>query len=231
MVLATFYLAQQSKLQRLFKEQQQRHREEGCWKQLREREAALAANREANLLRENAMLENGLRATDNAFRRACNERDHMMREKEEERTRRLRDEESLHRWKVLMKEYFPGGQQRQHPGQQQEHPQPQPQRDPSLEAQFELYEKKWEILRSGVDIDGTKVHLILFSQVPRPLVNMTPTDSSQIQSKHIQEFLMHPLRDKPDASGNKRTKIVKARDELKRWHFDQFNLFVLPKVR
>ena len=215
-----------SKLQRLFREQQQRHKEESYWKQLREREAMLAADREANLLRENAILENGLRAMDSAFRRACNERDYMTQEKEEERSRRIRAEESLRRWKELMKECFPEGQQQQHPGRQHEHPC----EIPSLEAQFEFYERKWEVLRSGVDINGTEVHLIFFSQIPWPVVNMTPTHPSQIQPIHIQEFLTHPLREKPDPSGKRRTTRGKARTELKRWHSDQFNRVVLSKV-
>jgi hypothetical protein len=209
----------QSKLQRLFKEQQQRHKEEGHWKQLRERDARLAADREAKLKRERAILENDLRATDDAFRLACSERNCVMQEKEEERARRLRAEESLHRWKGLMKEYFPGGQQ-----------QPQPQPPPPLEAQFELYEKKWEVLRSGVDIDGTKVHLIFFSQIPWPVVNMTPTDPSQIRPEHIQQFLMHPLREKPGADGKRRTRRLKAREELKKWHSDKFDQIVLSNV-
>ena len=219
----------QSKLRRLFQEQEQRHREEERWRQLREREARLAAEREANLLRENALLEKGLRATDNAFRRACNEREYMMREKEEERARRLRAEESLHRWKELMREYFPGGQQQQHPGQQQQQQQQQ-QSEQSLRTQFELYEKKWEVLRSGVDIDGTKVHLISFSQIPWPVINITPTDPSQIRPEHIQEFLKHPLREKLDPRGNRKNTRSKARDELLRWHSDRFDKVVLSKV-
>jgi len=218
----------QSKLQRVFKEQQQRRRDEERWRQLREEDARLAAEREGDLLRENAMLQDNIRATDGAFQRACNEREHMRQEKEGERTRRLRAEESLHRWKDLMKEYFPGGQQEQGQGQQQERLQQQP---PSLEAQFELYEKKWEILRSGVDIDGTKIHLIFFSQIPWPVVNMTPADPSQILPGHIQEFLMHPLREKPDASGKIRNRRLKARDELMKWHSDKFDQVVLSKVR
>ena len=220
----------QSNLQRVFKEQQKRHKEE-YWKQLRESEAKVAAEREANLLHENAVLEDNLRLTDSAFRRACNERDHMVQEIEEERARRLRVEESLYRWKELMKEYFPGGQQ--HPDQRQElQPQPEPQPEPpSLEVQFELYEKKWEVLRSGVDIDGTEVHLISFSQIPWPVINTTPTDPSQILPEYIQEFLMHPLRDKPDTGGKRKTTRLKARDELMRWHSDKFTQVVLSKVR
>ena len=221
----------QSRLRRLFQEQQQRHKEEERWKQLREREARLAAEREASLLRENALLEKGLRATDDAFRRVCNERDYMMREKEEERTRRLRAEESLHRWRELMKEYFPGGQQQQHPGQQQEQQRQRQSEQLPLQTQFELYEKKWEVLRSGVDIDGTEVHLISFSQIPWPVVNMTPTDPSQIWPEHIQEFLSHPLREKLDASGRRKTTRLKAKDELLRWHSDRSDKVVLSKVR
>ena len=207
----------QSRIRRLFKEQQERHRE-GHLKQLRERETRLAAEREANLLRENAILEKQLRAMDNAFRRARDEREYMVQEKEEERARRLRAEESLHRWKELMKAHSPGGQQQQS------------QQPPSPEAQFELYEKKWEVLRSGVDNDGTKIHLIFFDQIPWPVVNMTPTNPRQIQPEHIREFLTHPLREKPDASGRKRTVKAKVRDELKRWHSDRFNPTVLSRV-
>ena len=220
----------QSKLQRVFKEQQRRRKDEELWKQLREEDARSAAQREEQLLRDNVMLQDNIRLTDDALQRACDERDHMRRGKEEERARRLRAEKSLHRWKELMKEYFPGGQQEQHPGHQQEQP-PLPPQPPSIEAQFEIYEKKWEILRSGHDIDGTKVHLILFSQIPWPVIDMTPTDPSQIQPEHIKQFLMHPLREKPNAGGKKRNKRMKARDELKRWHSDKFNQIVLSKVR
>ena len=123
----------QSKLQRVSKERQRRHQEER-WTKLREREAKLAAELEDNLLRERAMLENNLRATNNALRRACNERDYMIQEKEEERCRRLRAEESLHRWKELMG-HFPGDPQQQHVGQQQEQQQSEMASQPSLEAQ------------------------------------------------------------------------------------------------
>lgn len=215
----------QSKLRRVFKEQQLREREEEHWKQLREKDAMLAAEREKNLLRKNAMLQDNLRATDDALRRACNERDHIKREKEEERVRRLRAEGSLLRWKKLMKKYFPGDQQ-ERPQQQ-----PLPQTLPSLEAQFDLYEKKWKVLRSGVDIDGSKIHPVSFSQIPWPVVNMVLTDPSQILPKHIQEFLMHPLREKSDASKKRKSMRSRAKDELKKWHSDQFNRIVLSKVR
>jgi len=217
-----------SRLQRVFKEQQRRREDEERWKQLRDREAKLAAVRENNLLRERAMLENNLQATNNAFRRACNERDYITQERETERARRLRAEESLHRWKELMKEYFPGGQQQQDPGQERGQ---EPQQFLSLEAQFELYEKKWEVLRSGVDIDGTEVHLISFSQIPWPVINVTPTDLSQIQPEHIQEFVMHPLRENRDTSGKRKNGRLKARDELLKWHSDKFDQVVLSKVR
>ena len=193
----------QSKLQRLFVEQQWRHREERYWNQLKEREG---------------ILERDLRARDDAIRRVRNERDHMAQMKEEEIARRLRAEESLHRCKELMKDLFSDGQR------QQSH-------QPPLEAQFELYEKKWEVLRSGVDSDGTKIRLISFSQIPWPVINMTPTDPGQIQPDNVQEFLMHPLREKSHVGGRERTARMKARDELKRWHSDKFNPTVLSKVR
>jgi hypothetical protein len=215
-----------SKLQRVFKEQQQRHRVEECWEQLRE-EAKLAAERERSLMHEKVILQDDLRATGNAFQRACNEREHVWQEKEEERIRRLRAEESLHQWKELMKEYFPEGQ----PEQQQQQQEQQQGQLTSFEAQFELYEKKWEVLRSGIDIDGTEIHLILFSQIPWPVVNMTPTDPSQILPEHIQEFFMHPLREKPDASGNGRNRRLMVKEELIRWHSDKFDRVVLSKVQ
>ena len=190
----------QSKLLRLFKEQQARHREEQYWNQLKEREG---------------ILERDLRARDNAFRRARNERDHMVQMKEEETARRLRAEESLHRCKESMKERFSGGRR-------------QKSQQPPLEAQFELYEKKWEVLRSGVDSDGTKIRLISFSQIPWPVINMTPTNPDQIQPDHVQEFLMHPLREKSNVG--ERTARMKARDELRKWHSDRFNPTVLSKV-
>ena len=216
-----------SKLQGVFKEQQRRRRGEDHWKQLRERDARLAAEREDNLLRKNVMLRANLQAVDNAFRRACNEREYTRQEREGERAVRIRAEESLRRWKESMKEYFPSGQQEQHPDRQREWPQQQP----PLDAQFELYEKKWEALLSGIDIDGTRIRLISFSQIPWPVVNMTVTDPSQIRPEQIQQFLMHPLREKPDASGRRRDRNSRARDELKRWHSDRFSQIVLSKVQ
>ena len=209
-----------SRLRWVFKDQQQRQKDEAHWKRLREREAMLLTN---------------LQVTDNAFKRACNERDHVVQEIEEEKAKRLRVEESLRRWKESMKQYFPGGQQG--PDQQQEQPQqqhqelPQPRQLLPLEEQFKLYEKKWEVLRSGVDIDGTKVHLISFSQIPWPVINMTLTDPSQILPEHIREFVLHPLRDKLNAGGKRRSKKRKATDELLKWHSDRFTPAVLSKVR
>ena len=162
-------------------------------------------------------MERDLRARDNAFRRARNERDHMLQEREEETARRLRAEASLLRCKKLMKERFSGGQREQS-------------QLPPIEVQFELYEKKWGVLRSGVDSDGTRIRLIFFSQIPWPVLNMTPTDPSQIKPDHVQEFLKHPLHEKPDAGGKKRTLRMKAGDELKKWHSDRFNPTVLSKV-
>ena len=222
-----------SKLQRESNERQRKHREEAFWKQLREKDAKLAADRESNLLHENAMLENNLRATDDAFRRACNERDYVVVEKEEERTRRLRAEESLYRWKELMKEYFPRSQQMRHLDQQQDrqqNPEPEPEQYPPLESQFELYEKKWEILRSGVDIDGSKIHLISFSQIPWPVFNITPTGPNQIRPGHIQEFLTYSLCERPDASGKIKSTKVRVKDELLKWHGDKFDQIVISKV-
>lgn len=221
-----------SKLNRVFKEQQRRHEDEERWNQA-DKDAKTAAERAEKLERENIMLRNNLQVTDNAFRRACDEREHIKQEREEERTKRLRAEESLLRWKDLMKKYFPGGQQReQHPPEpQDQQPPPQPQQPLSVQAQFELYEKKWSVLRSGVDIDGTEIPLITFSQIPWPVLNMTVTDPGQIQREHIQEFLMHPLRGRPDSQGKRKPKRARAMDELKKWHSDKFDQIVLSKVR
>ena len=221
-----------SRLQWVFQEQQRRHEDEERWKRMMEKDAKMAAEREAKLLQENVMLRNNLQATDNAFRRACNEREHVKREKEEERTKRIRAERSLQQWKELMKKYFPGGQQQQHPPEPQcQQPPPQPQRPLSVQAQFELYEEKWSVLRSGVDIDGSKVHLITFSQIPWPVINTTVTNPKQIQREHIQEFLMHPLRGKPNSQGRRKSKKMRVMDELKKWHSDKFDQIVLSKVR
>jgi len=221
-----------SKLQRVFKDREQRHREEEYRKQ--GRYLKLAVDHEVGLLCDNAILKKRLREADDVIQQACNQRDHVAQEVEEEKTRRLRVEESLHRWKELVKAHFPGGQQQQNPGQhvQQEQPQeqlqeqPEPEQHPPLEDQFELYEKKWQLLRSGVDIDGSAVHLIFFSQIPWPVINMIPTHPSQIQPQNILEFFTHPLHEEPNAKKRSR----KTRDELKRWHPDRFNMTILPKV-
>jgi hypothetical protein len=208
-----------SRLQRAFQEQKQRRKDEDLWKQRLETNAKVAAEREGKLLIENATLRGNLRATDNALRRACNEREYVKQEMEEERVKRLRAEEDLRRWKELMKEHFPGGQ----------HPQPQPEQPPSVQAQFQLYESKWAVLRSGVELDGSGVRLISFHEIPWPVINMTLNDPSQIRPEHIQEFVMHPLR--VDAQGKSGSKRMRVRDELLKWHSDKFDSIVLPKVR
>jgi hypothetical protein len=216
-----------SKLQRVFDVQRERRETEERWKQLVEEDAKSAAEREENLLRENVELRNNLQLTDDAFRRAYNERERFKQEGEEERTKRLRAEENLYKWKELMNKYFPGGQQ-----PQQFAVQPREQlRVVTPQAQFELYEKKWEVLRSGIDIDGTKVHLISFSQIPWPVINMTPTHPSQIRPEHVQQFLMHPHRVRPNSQGKRKNKKARAMDELRKWHSDKFDQIVLSKVR
>lgn len=214
-----------SRLRRGFQEQERKRRNEERFRQLVEQNAKTSAEREKDLLRENAILRNDLEATGNAFQTACNEREHMKQMREEERTRRLRAEESLRRWKEVIKDYFPG---RQHPGEPQEQPQPQPGQPPSPRDQFELYETKWAILRSGVDF----VDSISFSEIPWPVVGMVPTHPSHIQSKHIKVFfLIHPHRVRPDAQGKRKTDRQRIREELAKWHSDKFNSIVLPRVR
>lgn len=241
---------QRSRYQRKVEEQQRRRESDGHWKRLREDDAKVAAQREDNLLRENAMLQGNLQFKHNVYLMACDERERMKQEREEEKSRRLRAEGSLHRWKELMEEYFPGGQvpqQRPHPQQPRSHshsrsqpepepqpqPQPQPKQPPSHQAQFELYEKKWEVLRSGVDIDGTKVHLIYFSQIPWPLIDMDLgiLSPNQILPEHVVKFFLHPLRIRPDPLGEGKSKKSIAKDELRRWHSDKFDSIVLSKVR
>ena len=73
----------------------------------------------------------------------------------------------------------------------------------------------------GKDIDGTLVQSLPFFMIPWPVINMTPTDPSQIRPEHVREFIMHPLRDKGR----------KAKEELRRWHPDKFPRVVLSKVR
>lgn len=217
-----------SKLQRAFQEQEWKRKTDERWKQLMETDAKIAAERERDLLRENAMLRNNLRAKDNAFQRAHHEKEYMKQKREKERAGRLRAEESLCRWKEMMNEYFPRGQQtQQHPGRPLE--QPRPEQSP-LQAQFELYEKKWEVLRSGVDVNGSKVHRIFFYEIPWPVINMTLTDPSQIRPEHIGEFLVHPDRVKHDAHGKRKNGKLIAKEELKKWHSDKFDSIVLPIV-
>lgn len=223
----------QSRLRGVFNEQQRREEAERRWKELREEEVKLAADREANLRREMAVLEEDLWAVDDAFQKARIERNHVEQEREEERAKRLRAEASLYRWKEKMKEYFPGEQQESQqppPDQSQGKTQEQAQQLPSVEVQLQLHEKKWEILRSGVDMDGTEVHRIYFWQIPWPVVNKIPTDPSQISPEDIQQFVLHPLRNRPDVKGKRKTKRLRARDELLRWHSDKFHQIVLSKV-
>lgn len=210
-----------SRLQRVFKEQQRRRDDAEAWKKQRENDAEMAAQREGNLLRENDVLRRNIHAIDGAFREACNEREFMKSKGEEERAKRLRAEESLHRWKELMKQYFPEGQQQQQPETQ----------FPSVPIQLDLYEKKWSVLRSGTDMDGTQVNLVHFSQIPWPVIDITLTHPSQLQPGHIHEFLKHPLPSKINSQGKRMTKKLRIKDELLRWHPDKFTQVVLSKVR
>ena len=88
----------------------------------------------------------------------------------------------------------------------------------SHQVQFELYETKWAALQSGVDLDGSKVHLIFFFQIPWPVINMSLTHPTQIRSEHIREFFTHL---------NARMRV---KDELLRWHPDKFDSLVLSRV-
>lgn len=211
---------QHSRLQRVFRQQEQRHKDAERWKRRLEKGANQAAEREGNLLQENAMLRDNLLVKENALRRACDERENAKQEMGEERAQRLYAEETVRRWKELMEQYFPGGQ-----------PHPQTDRTFSLQAQFQLYETKWAVLRSGVDVDGSEVHRLFFHQIPWPVINMSLINPTQIQPEHIQKFIMHPHRVPPDAQGKRANKRQRVKDELMKWHSDKFNSIVLSKVR
>ncbi|KAF9788522.1 hypothetical protein BJ322DRAFT_1019058 [Thelephora terrestris] len=230
---------QHSRYHRKLEEQQRRRESEEHWKQLREKDAKSAALREGHLKRENVLLQGDLQFKHEAYLRACNEREKERKEREEERHKRLRAEEDVRQWKELMEQYFPGGQLPQQQSRPQQHRyqyQSQSQsrsrsvqnQPPSPQAQFELYNKKWEVLRSGIDIDGTtKVHLISFSQIPWPVIDMGPgnLEPSTILPDHVVKFFLHPLR----GEGKSRKSI--AKDELRKWHSDKFDRIVLSKVR
>ena len=221
----------QSRLRMVFTAQEERRKEGERWKQLRAEDARLASERQDKLQRENLALGDNIRVVDAAFQQACEETEQLRQRIEEERTKRLRAEGSLDRWKEKVRECLPGGQLEQPPAQEQEPPQQQPlaqEQLPPVKAQFELYERKWEAIQSGVDISGSEVRDILFSQMPWPVVDTFPTKPDEIRADHIEEFLTHPLR--VQFCGGYKTTRVKAIDELKRWHPDRFNMVVLPRV-
>lgn len=207
-----------SRLQRAFQEQEQRRENEERWIRPVETNAKVAAKRGAGLVQGNARLQGNLQATGDALRRACDEREGVEKGMEEGRDRRVHTEESRHRWEELMRENFPGGQPQQ----------PQPEQLSSLQTQFDAYDQKWEILQSGVDFDGSAVNLVFFFQIPWPVINMILTHPKQILPEHIQEFVMHPLRVKPDEQG--KSKRLRVKEELIKWHSDKFNSIVLSKV-
>lgn len=255
-----------SRQERVLKEEQRRQDINDRWKKRVAIDARFAAQREENLQWENFALRNDLRTKNTGFLKACNEREYLRQGWEEEKTRRLQAEASLHRWKERMEEYFPRDKrsQPQQPQQpqyeesqphqsqshqsqpqqpqsqesqsqqsQSQHQTPQPNQFPSPQAQFELYETKWEVLRSGVDMNGTGVYLISFSQIPWPILDLDPEnlDPSKFRAENFMKFFLHPLRVKPDSPGKEKSKKSIAKSELKRWHSDQFNRIVLSKVQ
>lgn len=127
----------------------------------------------------------------------------------------------------------PQSQESQSQESQSQHQTPQPNQFPSPQAQFELYEVKWEVLRSGIDINGTGVHLINFSQIPWPILDLDPEnlDPSKFRAENFVKFFLHPLRLKPDSPGKEKSKKSIAKSELRRWHSDQFTRIVLSKVQ
>ena len=212
---------QQSRLERSFKARQRRHQDAEIWRRRMEKEAMLAAAREEELRQENSTLRDNLQVTDTAFQQACQEREYWRGEMEEEKVQRLRTEETLRQWEELMSKYFPAGDPPPYTSEQLQEP-------PSVEAQFELYEQKWTVLRAGVDIDGSKIHIVNFYQIPWPVINMTVTHPNQIQPQHVREFLAHPLRSEIYPTLNERQRV---RYELMRWHPDKFQNTVVSKVR
>lgn len=222
----------QSRLRMAFAAQEERHKMEERWEQLRAENARLVSERQDKLQCENAALGDNLRVVDAAFQQVCGEREQLRQKMEEERTKRLRAEGSLDRWKEQAKECLPGGPPEQPPTQEQELPQQQPPRRepiPPVKAQLELYEGKWGAIQSGVDNSGSKVGDICFSQMPWPVVDIFPTNPSEIRPGDIEEFITHPLRGQ-FCGGWEKTTRMKAIDELKKWHPERFNHAVLPMV-
>lgn len=267
-----------SRLKRVFQEQERRHKDEERWKQAREKEAKLAADRERNLQLENAILQKTLESKEIDVKRACAERDYVKQKRESDKAARLRAEENLlrfteglNRWDELIKEHFGGQQPQDNPDEPQETPQPQPQpelsqsqserlqleqplqveqsrfqfelpqlqlqqprlqRKQDQQAQFLLYEKRWQYIRSGINADGSADVLpVSFSQIPWPVIDVIPTHPGQLLPEHIKAFVMHPRRLRPGRQGLRLSMSQRATEELSKWTCDQFNLIVLSKVR
>jgi hypothetical protein len=90
-----------------------------------------------------------------------------------------------------------------------------------VRQKFTLYDAKWAALKSGDDSLALD-----FSQLPWPVLDITPTSSVDITYDRLQAFVFHPLRHSME--GKSRRERLKM-DVLK-WHPDKFEAKVLGKV-
>lgn len=96
-----------------------------------------------------------------------------------------------------------------------------------LANRFTLYEKKWDALKATVDIDGSQIVRLTFSEIPWPIMILDPTGLDALTVEAVKEFMFHPMR--PGSEGKTERGII--RSEMMKWHPDKFNSMVLAKVR
>ena len=121
-------------------------------------------------------------------------------------------------------QHYHAGYQGQDVGNEPHPAAEQPQRENGVAEQLagvlELYDQKWEALKSTAElppIPGEQMPWPVFHQVYMP---------EHITYEAVKEFVLHPLRTK--AGGNLRKKVMA---ELLRWHSDKFDGTALNKIQ
>jgi flagellar biosynthesis GTPase FlhF len=97
---------------------------------------------------------------------------------------------------------------------------------PQVHQRFDLYIRKWDALKAGVEPEGIEIPPLGFSQIPWPLLFCDAFCPEDITQERIKEFLFHPMH-----NGEGKTKRSLIRQEMVRWHPDKFNATVLVRVR
>jgi hypothetical protein len=94
-----------------------------------------------------------------------------------------------------------------------------------LQPVFDLYTKKWDALKAGIQPDDVAIPPLVFAQLPWPVLLTAPSCVEDITMERVKEFIFHPIY---NVEG--KTKASLIRQELARWHPDKFNIIVLARV-